>query len=134
MTSPLERSNSGDLRSEFSSETIARTATADYIPGPRIGHVPFHSFTGKITPMPKALGNPVRRGPAPTTLRLTELAEFLGVSEKGLYKIISASDFPAPCMFSEHTRVWLKRDIVNWLRSRQERKARALLPSQELCL
>jgi predicted DNA-binding transcriptional regulator AlpA len=83
--------------------------------------------------VPKALGVPSRKSPQAATLRLSELAAYVGCSERGLRKLLNEADFPQPVMLTEATRVWLRSDVNAWLRSRRlPTQERVLLPSEEI--
>jgi prophage regulatory protein len=54
--------------------------------------------------------------------RLPEVLDLTGLCRSGVYKALTAKDFPEPVKLGKRAVGWLETDLMAWVQSRQKRK------------
>lgn len=67
-----------------------------------------------VLPFSERIRPPVSH-PVPNLLGAAEVAEYLGVSRRGLYELVKRGDFPQPTFQLKATRVWTEKQIHDYV-------------------
>lgn len=52
-------------------------------------------------------------------LRAAEAANAIGVRKTAFYEVAKREDFPRPIQVTGKVRVWLKSELIDWLKNRR---------------
>ena len=55
--------------------------------------------------------------------RLPEVLDLTGLCRSGVYKALTAKDFPEPVKLGKRAVGWLESDLMHWVETRQRRKS-----------
>jgi prophage regulatory protein len=58
----------------------------------------------------------------PTTVRLTEIADLLGVTKQRAHQIAEEKGFPTPLAEDGRGRVWDRREVTAWAKRWRRKK------------
>jgi predicted DNA-binding transcriptional regulator AlpA len=60
--------------------------------------------------------------PRPSTIRLLEIAELLGMSKQRAHQLAGESGFPAPVAEDGRGRLWSRREVGAWAKAWRKEK------------